>query len=94
MDYKELIKRLRVHKIKTDFGKFSPDICRKAADAIETLLSERDAAVEDLAKICEDNPDVCQYCKHMPCTEKHGRCIGWEWRGPQKGDGNGDLPEM
>lgn len=58
-------------------------------EATETLLAERDAAVEDLTKICEDNPDVCQYCKHMPCTEKYGRCIGWEWRGPQKGSDHG-----
>lgn len=77
MDYKELIKALR----KKDGCHCE---CLEAATAIENLLAERDAAVEDLTRICEDNPDVCQYCKHMPCTETHGRCIGWEWRGPQK----------
>lgn len=75
MDYKELIKELR----KKDGCHCE---CLEAATAIENLLAERDAAVEDLTRICEDNPDVCQYCKHMPCTETHGRCIGWEWRGP------------
>lgn len=96
MDCKELIERLR--KKNQSWAAYHDQglshVLEDAADAIETLLAERDAAVEDLAKICEENPDVCQYCKHMPCTGKHGRCIGWEWRGPQKGDVHGDLPPM
>lgn len=47
---------------------------------------ERDAAVDDLKKICEENTDACQYCKNLPCMENHGRCIGWEWRGAKKGE--------
>lgn len=85
MDHKELINRLRYNRV-------CPDDIADAATVIETLLAERDAAVGDLTRICEDNPDVCEYCKHMkhmPCTDSHGRCIGWQWRGPQKGDGHG-----
>lgn len=81
MGYKELVAQLR------SFSKYYPitgPIESAAADAIETMLEERDAAVEDLTRICQDNPDVCQYCKHMPCAQTHGRCIGFEWRGPQK----------
>lgn len=92
MDYKELIEQLRAHERNCGYGGHC--ILCKCLSAIETLLAERDAAVEDLTKICEENPDVCEYCKHMPCAEKYERCIGWEWRGPQKGDGHGDLPPL
>lgn len=97
MDYKEwvaLARKAAKEWLYSDEYHQAGVLCKMAADAIETLLAERDAAVKDLAKICEENPDVCQYCKHMPCTGKHGRCIGWEWRGPQKGDVHGDLPLM
>lgn len=80
MDYKELIEQL------CDCVKFDEDLLVSAADAIETLLAEREAAVRDLTEVCEDNPDVCHFCKHVPCTESHGRCIGWQWRGPTPPD--------
>lgn len=83
MNCKELIGTMRGDSIG-----LIVDRAHDTADAIETLLAERDAAVEDLTRICEDNPDVCQYCKHMPCSETHGRCIGWEWRGPRPSKGN------
>ena len=96
MDYKELIGLLgcrkgnEVCKSSPIFYGFACDRCREtimqeAATAIETLLTERDAAVEALEEVCDENPDACHLCKHMPCTEKYGRCIGWQWRGPQKG---------
>lgn len=89
MDYKELIEELKgftywLGQSGPESHDIHPSVCDKAVAAIETILAERDAAVDDLTKICEDNPDVCQYCKHMPCVEPYGRCIGWEWRGPQK----------
>lgn len=93
MDYKELLERLKyygtTYAIGDNLGREidgTDEVMADAATAIETILAERDAAVDDLTKICEDNPDVCQYCKHMPCVEPYGRCIGWEWRGPQKED--------
>lgn len=98
MDCKELIKKLRAHKIKTDFGRFSPDICRKAADTIETLLAERDAAVEDLWK--RPHPSTCkhgEHCDYISAITGFPDCYScdeWEWRGPQKGDGHGDLPTV
>lgn len=84
MDYKELIKRLR----NPVFG--HPDL-KPAADAIETLLAERDAAVEDLAMA-----GYCKTCGNVTtwCMENPDCCKGYKWRGPQKGDGHGDLPQV
>lgn len=48
MDYKELIDTLRTHK-PFRYGTFG--LCENAANAIETLLAERDAAVEDLHRM-------------------------------------------
>lgn len=89
MDYNLLIKRLRAHKIKTDFGRFKPDICEKAATAIETLLAERDAAVKDLGEFAESG-EACHFCKHLPCHPENDHCIGWEWRGSKKGEAHGN----
>lgn len=52
MDYKELITEIRMYIVKTYQIGFRSEICPKAADAIETLLEERDAAVEELRGIC------------------------------------------
>lgn len=84
MDYKELIAHLR------SFGAYYPitgPIENEAADAIETLLAERDAAVEDLAK--RPHPSTCKYGEHCDYISViTGRpdcysCDEWEWRGPQ-----------
>lgn len=49
MDYEELIERLRVYDYWTGESDINshPVICDEAAAAIETLLAERDAAVEE-----------------------------------------------
>ena len=52
MDYKELITEIRAYIVKTYQVGFQPEICSRAADAIETLLAERDVAVEELRGIC------------------------------------------
>lgn len=57
--------------------------------ALSRVEAERDAAVKDLKEIADDTGDGCQYCKHLPCVQKHGRCIGFEWRGAQGADCNG-----
>lgn len=64
------------------------DYLEEAADTIEKLQAEleqvkkeRDAAVDDLKSVCDDSGDGCGICKHVPCAEKYGRCIGWQWRG-------------
>lgn len=53
MDYKELIGRLRrVSCVYADGKVFNAATGIEAATAIETLLAERDAAVEDLRGMC------------------------------------------
>lgn len=93
MDYNEIIEAMRSTDVKVV-------LCRSldAADAIETLLAERDAAVEDLRM------GGCKSCKHKGisycdapckfCKEIGGMSDYWEWRGPQKGDVRGDLPQV
>lgn len=78
MDYKELIEDLLYA---VDVTGVCEAELRDAATAIETLLAEREAAIRDLNELGRDNPDSCYLCKHLPCTEKYGRCIGLEWRG-------------
>lgn len=51
MDYKELIEQLR-NAFREDGYELEQSVCESAADAIETLLVERDAAVEDLRGMC------------------------------------------
>lgn len=100
MDYKELIKQLKewneqyVSEMCAD-DKFSCyDLCDgkdcivcRAATAIETLLAERDAAVEEMH-------GRCIKCNHFsvgfldyPCTDcryEGGANDHWKWSGPQK----------
>lgn len=51
---------------------------------LKQVKRERDAAISDLYLVCEDTPDACQLCKHLPCFPENNHCLGWEWRGPQK----------
>lgn len=85
MDYKELIETLR----KKDGCNCE---CLRAADAIEILLAERDAAVNDLA-LCASCA-TCQYkggAIKQPCfmcgtiMPSKGK-TRWEWRGTKKED--------
>lgn len=85
MNYKALIDELSRFSeyipphMRDDDGK--SDIALRAADAIETLLKERDALLEDLDGICDA-------CKHRDDDLVHG-CVcfecrkinHWEWRG-------------
>lgn len=85
MDYKELIDTLRNGDLLDIFVQ-----AYEIANAIETLLKERDAAVEDLTFLCQDSGDSCFCCEHLPCVDENGNghCIGWQWRGPQEGGGD------
>lgn len=84
MDYKELIRRL------DNCGEFDGDLLDAAAEAIETLLAERDAAVDDLRH--GPHHSTCKYGKHCDYISAVTgfpdccACDGWEWRGPQKED--------
>lgn len=85
MDNKELIDNLKTRTGSSFCGDCGMcGMCDKAISAIKTMQAERDAALADLTELCEENPDTCHLCKHMPCTEKYGRCIGWQWRGLKK----------
>lgn len=90
-DYKEIIEAMRSTDVKVVF-------CRSldAADAIETLLADLDAAIADLTALGNDSGDSCHLCKHLPCVDENGNghCLAFVWRGTQKGDGHGDLPPM
>lgn len=95
MDYKEQIEELRFlssHVSEQMCDADGKDPLEKAADAIKTLLAERDAAIKFV-------PHNCQTCKWwetvkpgMACCkapEESGACylgkgMAWEWRGPQK----------
>lgn len=91
MDYKELIKKLREqNQSLTAYNDLELAHCLEdAATAIETLLAERDAAVEDLT-LCAS----CATCKYnevsasdSPCAKcrkiKYKENLNWEWRGSQ-----------
>ena len=90
-DYKEICETLRLAN-SWQFAQGYVEAMLKAADVIEQLVKERDAAVADLkselASECGLNP--CRYCKYqeddnqcphdcIPYSEKWR----WEWRGLQ-----------
>lgn len=91
MDYKELIEELRM-VASWDGVCYDCIQCAKSATAIETLLGERDAAVERMHWKCVE----CKYGTKYPWNPPCNRCIFsgndncskdyWEWRGLKKGD--------
>lgn len=91
-DYKELIGQLNgaciVKVVMKDMTK--ADLFARAADAIEQLIKERDAAVADLKE-----GGFCMTCKHLVSTQEEKLCMhcsiltgggedNWEWRGVQE----------
>lgn len=96
MNYKEMValaRKAAKEWLYSDGYHQAGALCKMAADAIETLLTERDAAVEDLSK--SPNPSTCKHGEHCDYISViTGRpdcysCHEWEWRGPQKGDRHG-----
>lgn len=89
MDYKELIEQLNSASIL--HGTWLRERMLEAADAIETLLGERDAAIKSLHGVCGE----CKYhgsgFHRFPCDACSIRGTGlidrWQWRGPQKESG-------
>lgn len=86
-DYKELIERLNRHIIGDDYFNINSDFASavvQAADAIEHLVKERDAAIADLnrARSCitcnSDSLTHCDGCDFDRTKRK------WEWRGVQE----------
>lgn len=87
MDYKELIRRL------DNCGEFDGGLLDDAAEAIETLLAERDALYKLVERRFWLNPEECSH--YEDCYKRAyddmrmlncPSCENWEWRGPQKGE--------
>lgn len=80
-DYKELIAEIR--------NCFPTNLERRAADAIERLVKERDAAIKDLK-----HDGNCRCCKEIDICGglSHGYCggLGWEWRGVKEAEHEAD----
>lgn len=97
MDYKEQIKYYRDTAKRWEQGEQlllngelrMQDTLREFADIIETLLAERDAAVDSIPKNC----NTCCHWYDGGCVaplELFGGCDfgirqAWQWCGPQKG---------
>lgn len=104
MDYKELIGRLKKY---AEFGG-RIEICADSLTAIETLLAERDAAVEDLRGMCWCCAHGKKYenglswsrattCEHMRelgvVARSGGKCKCSHWEWRGPGGvGDGDTP--
>lgn len=98
MDYKELIGRYRLYATRWENGEQLllngemriQDTLRDAADAIETLLEERDSAVEELRGNCSACVHANISAESSPCYDCtwSAFCMSgsdnWEWRGRQK----------
>lgn len=90
-DSKKLIKQLKYYGITYAAGDNlgreidgSDKMMLDAATAIETLLAERDAAVEELRGECR----VCEHRGECLFNDQCGNGSNWQWRGPQKGAGD------
>ena len=92
IEYKELTADLLAAASRNSNSLNTRDTCRKAADAIEQLMTdidavrkERDAAVKDLQEWC-DELCYCEVCKHNgKCSKEFCKFANnWEWRGVQE----------
>lgn len=97
MDYEELIKDSRelgatlAEHFEGAVGEELQKICLDAADAIETLLAERYAAIKDIRDYSYNPCKVCIEWKFGRCSRPGPKDCGgyswWKWRGPQKEGG-------
>lgn len=82
-DYKELVEQLDgacCFKM-VDGDILKADLFARAADAIEQLVRERDAAVDDIPRLCwscksNENKLKCDKCNRLLEYRP-----AWEWRG-------------
>lgn len=92
MDYKAMIsaRRREAINLRENRGQYTlATEFEEDANAIETLLAERDAAIADIERDCK----TCIHYKsntrgHIPC-DVMDICIfsdHWQWCGPQKYD--------
>ena len=97
-DYKELVAALREEAEAVQAIEWEIPICTnnhiaQAADVIEHLTKERDAAVADIRYLFGSPSFKCDICKfrvcpplEKPCVNCGGRRKNWEWRGVQEND--------
>lgn len=93
MDYKNLIKKLE-YQAKTirnnNCTTMSAEESEAAANAIKTLLAERDASVNELKYRvgCKSCAYFCVSIFGEPCysCRKEKKFDKWQWRSPQKHD--------
>lgn len=72
------------------------DTIEQLAAALENVLNERDALLEDLRLTAGTSEEGCAACAHlydaadqMPCHACGGESFSWTWRGvPDKEDAN------
>lgn len=90
MDYKSMIsaRRREAINLRENRGQYTlATEFEEDADAIKTLLAERDAALEELRSIgCEVCAHLCDYSFNSPCCTCGDADNNWQWRGPQKQD--------
>ena len=89
-EYKELIKIIDGVLEKDDAPTLA--MLAAAADAIEQLIKERDAAIADISWLMIHHYDACRICKHNTDDEYRLYCPtcddlildgNFEWRGVQ-----------
>ena len=71
-------------------GPVGIQMCQEAADALEQLQAENDRLKRERDAAVEEIPKVCYYCKHRKgwktCDRFNGNseaetCTNWQWRG-------------
>ena len=90
-DYKELIKELQAHAGWAEANIYGvpimlPDYLKQAADAIEQLVKERDAAIATIPHKCWSCGKGYHTENGFECEEtwykgNNSNCLSWEWRG-------------
>lgn len=74
-------------------GPVGIQMCQEAADALEQLQAENDRLRRERDAAVEEIPKVCYYCKHRKgwktCDRFNGNseaetCTNWQWRGPKE----------
>ena len=90
-DYKELITALREEAEAVKAVEWEIPICtenhiREAADAIEQLVKERDAAMEDIPRLCWSCKSNENKLKCYKCNRLLEYRPAWEWRGVKEAE--------
>lgn len=87
-DVQRLVDVLKRHEY--DCWPIPVDMRQMIVSALEGLLKERDAAVEDLRMLGQHGENTCCVCLYRNQGDGGEKCIGcliedkWEWRGVQE----------